>query len=102
MLRSSCSYCNNNRRRSSAGCTEQEEKKVKKKPRTSKAATSGPDVRVNSHVAAITVVLFTTKPILFFSLLLFKFFFRTNFYSFNLCTQLFTGVIYAIRVPNKD
>ncbi len=35
-------------------------KKVKKK-RASKAATSGPDVRVNSHVAATTVVIFTTK-----------------------------------------
>jgi hypothetical protein len=40
-------------------------RKKGQKKRAPKAATSGPVVRVNSHVAAITVVIFTTK--LFFS-----------------------------------
>jgi heme/copper-type cytochrome/quinol oxidase subunit 2 len=55
----------------------QNKKKKRLKKCASKATTSGPDVRVNSHVAAITVVIFTTKA--FFS---FLFLFRTNLSSF--------------------
>jgi len=91
VLRSSCSCCSNNNGGGSGGCTEQEEKKVKKK-RAPKAATSGPDVRVNSHVAAITVVIFTTKAF-------FSFFFISFSYKFlfiHVCAQLLTLVIYAI------
>jgi hypothetical protein len=66
-----------------AAGVQNKKKKRSKKKCAPKATTSGPDVRVNSHVAAITVVIFTTKA--FFSFF-FLFLFRTNFYSF-MCTH---------------
>ncbi len=63
----------------------QNKKKKGQKKRALKAATSGPDVRVNSHVSAITVVIFTTK-------VFFAFFFYSCFVQISIHSCVRTAV----------